>query len=131
MWQQGGEEGPAGRLGPGRPEPQAGTELGGLKGPLQAAPLAFTPQMSAAPLNGLWLQALSPSLSPWPGAPGWDRAGPLWPRRRPGFVLEGSRKWEMAGEADTGSVGLWCAGSDLFFISSRFAEIYENVFLVP
>lgn len=38
---------------------------------------------------------------------------------------------EMADEAEAGSTGLWFEGSDLFFISSRFAEIYENVFLVP
>lgn len=50
--------------------------------------------------------------------------------RTPGFSL-GPRKWEMADEAETGSVQLLFAGSDLFFISSRFAEIYENVFLIP
>ena len=43
----------------------------------------------------------------------------------------GPRKWETADEAGTRSVRLWFTGSDLFFFSSRFAEIYENVFLIP
>lgn len=93
-------------------------------------PFAFTPSC-CRPRNGLWPQLYPHHTAPGPGAPGWDPAGPLWPTRRPGFSLEGPGKWEMADEAETGSAGLWFAGSDLFFISSRFAEIYENVFLVP